>query len=77
MSVHKSLRLAAGTAGADRTVWTRRERLDRLVLEGKLSTTGSPLSLPKVRTKFKVLTKKQKKDAAAKDTESTASEAAE
>lgn len=79
MSVHKSLRLGSGTAGADRSVWTRRERLDRLTADGKLAESGSPLGLPKVRTQFKVLTKKQKKEAVkgAESAEAAAPEAAE
>ncbi len=64
MSIHKSLRLRSGGADADRSVYTRRERLERLMADGKLAAEGSPLGLPKVRTQFKVVTKKQKKDAA-------------
>lgn len=62
MSVHKSLRIGSGLS-ADRSVWTRRERIERLREEGRLQgEEGSPLGLPKVRTKVKTLTKKQKKD---------------
>jgi small basic protein (TIGR04137 family) len=64
MTIHKSLRLGSGTA-AERSVWTRRERLERLREEGRRKgEEGSPFGLPKVRTKRKTLTKKQKKDAA-------------
>lgn len=76
MSVHKSLRLGSGTAGADRSVWTRRERLERLAADGKVGDADSPLGLPKVRTKFKVLTKKQKKEAAKGEATEGGSEAA-
>jgi small basic protein (TIGR04137 family) len=62
MAVHKSLRLAGGVASSDRSVWTRRERLERLTADGRVAAEASPLGLPKVRTKFKVMTKKQKKD---------------
>jgi small basic protein (TIGR04137 family) len=64
MSIHSSLRLRSGSGDADRSVFTRRERLERLLADGKLAAEASPLGLPKVRTKFKVLTKKQLKDAA-------------
>lgn len=76
MSVHKSLRLGSGTAGADRSVWTRRERLERLAADGKVTDANSPLGLPKVRTKFKVMTKKQKKEAAKTDAAEGTAEAA-
>ncbi len=73
MSIHTSLRLGSGTA-AVRSVWTRRERLERLRVEGRLlGEEGSPLGLPKVRTKAKVVSKKQKKDAEAKAAELEAS----
>ena len=68
MAVHKSLRLAGGVAASDRSVWTRRERLERLTADGRVAAEGSPLGLPKVRTKYKVLTKKQKKDKEAAQT---------
>lgn len=75
MSVHQSLRLGSGLA-ADRSVWTRRERIERLRAEGRLQgEDGSPLGLPKVRTKIKALTKKQKKEkeaASAADTSAAA-----
>lgn len=78
MAVHKSLRLAGGLAASDRSVWTRRERLERLTAEGRVAAAGSPLGLPKVRTKFKVVTKKQKKDQeAAKSAEGGEAAAAE
>ncbi|MBC8327264.1 MAG: small basic protein [Planctomycetes bacterium] len=67
MSIHKSL-FIGGALATDRSVLTRRERLDRLVTEGRWSEDqDSVYGLPKVRTKFKVLTKKQKKAAVASD----------
>jgi len=63
MSVHKSLQLGSGLSTA-RSVWTRRERIERLRAEGRLDgESGSPLGLPKVRTQIKIVTKKQKQDA--------------
>jgi small basic protein (TIGR04137 family) len=63
MSVHKSLQLGSGLSTA-RSVWTRRERIERLREEGRVKgEEGSPLGLPKVRTKIKPVVKK-KKDAA-------------
>ncbi len=60
MSIHKSLSLGSGIS-AERSVFTRRERVDRLIKEGKLSEEDSPIGLPKVRTKFKVVSRKAKK----------------
>ncbi len=60
MSIHKSL-FIGGALKKDRSVWTRRERLDHLLEEGSWTEEDSVHGLPKVRTKFKVLTKKQKK----------------
>ena len=77
MTVHKSLRLGGGVAASDRSVWTRRERLERLMADGRLRAEASPLGLPKVRTKFKVLTKKQKKDATKAESAEAAAPAAE
>lgn len=70
MSIHQSL-FVGGALAKDRSVWTRRERLERLMKEGRWSEeSGSVCGLPKVRTKFKVISKKQKKAAAG--TEGTA-----
>ena len=64
MSIHKSLNTGGGIE-SERSVLTRRERVDKLLEEGRLEEGDRPTGLPKVRTKFKVLTKKQKKAAAA------------
>ncbi|RMH04595.1 MAG: small basic protein [Planctomycetota bacterium] len=65
MSIHKSL-FIGGALTKERSVLTRRERLQRLKTEGRWTEgEDSVYGLPKVRTKFKVLTKKQKKAAAA------------
>lgn len=80
MSIHKSLSLGSGLS-QDRSVFTRRERIERLMEQGELEEGRSVYGLPKVRTKFKVLTKKQMKAVAAakreKDAEAAAIAAAE
>ncbi|HEX9794779.1 MAG TPA: small basic protein [Planctomycetota bacterium] len=61
MSIHKSL-LVGGALDQERSVLTRRERLQLLQKEGRWSKSSeSVFGLPKVRTKFKVLSRKQKK----------------
>lgn len=60
MSIHSSLKLSGKMAGS-RSVWTRAERLQVLKREGRWTEDDSVLGLPKVRTAFKVKTKKQLK----------------
>ena len=60
MSIHKSLNLGGGIS-TQRSVWTRRERIEKLVEEGRFDDGNRPTGLPKVRTNFKVLTRKQLK----------------
>ena len=57
MSIHPSLRGASNLVG-ERSVFTRIERIQKLVREGKLEEDGSPFGLPKVRTRIKVKTAK-------------------
>ncbi len=64
MSIHSSLRISGQLRGV-RNVWTRAERLAALKKEGRWSDGDSVLGLPKVRTHFKVKTKKQLKAEAA------------
>lgn len=64
MSIHSSLK-ASGTVG-QRNVWTRVERLAALKKSGRWTEEDGVTGLPKVRTRFKVVTKKKKK---AKDEE--------
>ena len=69
MSIHPSLR-GVNTLVGQRSVLTRVERIEKLAKEGKFDTeSGSPYGLPKVRTKFKVVSAKKKKaaEAAAKE----------
>lgn len=65
MSIHPSLR-GVNTLVGERSVFTRVERLQKLMEAGKLEESDSPYGLPKVRTKFKIRTKK-KKDAKDED----------
>lgn len=64
MSIHSSLKMSGGMTGT-RSVWTRSERLEVLKREGRWSADESVLGIPKVRTSFKVKTKKQLKAEAA------------
>ncbi len=60
MSIHSSLKVSGGGAGA-RNVWTRMERLLALKRVGRWNDGDPVTGLPKVRTRFKVKTKKQLK----------------
>lgn len=61
MSIHRSLR-GVDTLVGERSVLTRVERIQRLAKEGKFDKeSDSALGLPKVRTKFRVLTGKKAK----------------
>lgn len=79
MSIHKSLSLGSGLS-TSRSVFTRRERIEKLMEKGRFEDGGSVYGLPKVRTKYKVLSKKQLKAVAAeqrlKEAEIAAAEAA-
>jgi small basic protein (TIGR04137 family) len=57
MSIHPSLRGANSLVGR-RSVLSRTERLQKLMHDGKLSEEDSPYGLPKVRTAYRVKTKK-------------------
>ena len=61
MSIHPSLR-GINTLIGERSVFTRKERLLKLMEDGRVSDTDSVYGLPKVRTKFKLKAKKGKKD---------------
>ncbi len=67
MSIHPSLK-GLDTLVGERSVFTRKERLEKLMKEGKVSDGDSVYGLPKVRTKFKV---KAKKKAATEEEETT------
>lgn len=74
MSIHPSLRGASSLVGL-RSVLTRTERLQKLMHDGKLSEEDSPFGLPKVRTAYRVKTKKVAKTE--DDETTTGDEAAE
>ncbi|HEB52085.1 MAG TPA: small basic protein [bacterium] len=60
MSIHSSLK-SKGTGPSQRNVWTRVERIAALKKAGRWTEEDGVTGLPKVRTKFKVVTKKSKK----------------
>ena len=61
MSIHSSLRGANNLVG-ERSVLTRVERLQKLAKEGKFDEeSDSVYGLPKVRTKFRVVSGKKAK----------------
>lgn len=60
MSVHRSLKLK-NTLARSRNVFRRVERLEILEKDGRRTEDDSVLGLPKVRTRFKVKTKKKGK----------------
>ena len=67
MSIHRSLR-GVDTLQGERSVLTRFERVQRMIKEGKLQADGgSPYGLPKMRTKFKVVSGKKAKELAKKE----------
>ena len=68
MSIHKSLNLGGGIASV-RSVFTRRERIDKLMEKDKLEGDENPFGLPKVRTTFRTVTKRQLKAQASADRE--------
>lgn len=59
MSIHPSLK-GVDTLTGERSVLTRFERVQKLVKDGKLDTASDRATgLPKVRTKFKVVSAKK------------------
>lgn len=84
MSIHRSLR-GVNTLTGERSVLSRFERVQKMLRDGKLeSKTSSPYGLPKMRTRFKVVSGKRAKEVAeaataakdAKDTKAPAKGAA-
>ena len=73
MSIHSSLKISGKLRG-ERNVWTRMERIQALKREGRWSEGDSVVGLPKVRTRFKVKSKKQLKAEAAGSPETTTGE---
>lgn len=65
MTIHSSLR-GVNTLTGERSVLTRRERITKLMKEGKFDPAARPVwGLPKVRTRFKVAGAKKVKAAPA------------
>ena len=64
MSIHKSLKLKNSLA-RQRSVLTRWERIEKLKDEERWTEGDSVMGLPKVRTKFKVRSRKSIKKAEA------------
>lgn len=65
MSIHSSLK-GVNTLVGERSVLTRFERITKLAADGKIDLEAdSAWGLPKVRTKFKVISRKQAKAKAA------------
>ncbi|MEC7232702.1 MAG: small basic protein [Planctomycetota bacterium] len=60
MSIHPSLR-GVNTLIGERSVFTRKERLLKLIEDGRMTEDDSVYGLPKVRTRFKIKSKKAKK----------------
>ena len=58
MSVHSSLKLK-NTLTRSRNVFTRVERLEILLKEDRRTEEDSVFGLPKVRTRYKVISKKK------------------
>jgi small basic protein (TIGR04137 family) len=68
MSIHKSLKVG-GAVGRGRNVYTRAERMEILLREGRLKPGESVLGLPKTRVaKLKKKGKKKSKDEEAETT---------
>lgn len=66
MSIDKSLKRKAGS-NRNRSVYTRAERIVKMMEDGKWSDGRSPFGLPKTRTIKVVARKKVKKEAAEGD----------
>ena len=61
MSIHRSLR-GVDTLKGERSVLTRFERVQKMIADGQLDPEGdSTFGLPKMRTKFKVVSGKKAK----------------
>jgi small basic protein (TIGR04137 family) len=77
MSIHPSLR-GVDTLKGERSVLSRFERVQKMVETGKLDPEkGSPYGLPKMRTKFKVVSGKKAKELAKSEDEKKEADAEE
>ena len=75
MSIHQSLKLK-NTLARQRSVLTRWERIVKLQEEERWEEGGSVMGLPKVRTKYKVRSRKAAKRQEAEDQQSEGEEGA-
>jgi small basic protein (TIGR04137 family) len=66
MSIDKSLKRKAG-GSRNRSVYTRAERINKMMEDGKWKDGASPFGLPKTRTLKVAARKKVKKEAAEGD----------
>lgn len=73
MSIHKSLNLGSGITSV-RSVFTRRERVERLMDAGELADGDMPLGMRKVKTRVRTMTKRQLKAIAAAEREKAIAE---
>ncbi|MDA0666598.1 MAG: hypothetical protein O3A95_09060 [Planctomycetota bacterium] len=68
MSIHKSINLGSGIVSI-RSVFTRRERVDRLMNAEMFEEGTMPVGIPKVKTRVRTMTKRQLKAIAAAERE--------
>ncbi|MHC4823558.1 MAG: small basic protein [Planctomycetota bacterium] len=73
MSIHKSLNLGGGIKSV-RSVFTRRERVEKLMDKGEFEEGDMPLGMPKVKTRVRTITKRQLKALAAAERETAIAE---
>jgi len=73
MSIHKSLNLGSGIVSI-RSVFTRRERVDKLIDAGSFEDGSMPLAMPKVKTSVRTMTKRQLKAIASAERETAIAE---
>ena len=76
MSIHKSLKLK-NTLERQRSVLSRWERIEKLIDQDKWQEGDPVIGLPKVRTKFKVKSRKAIKKAEAEADSEAAAEGGE
>lgn len=75
MSIHRSLR-GVNTRAGERSVLTRFERVQKMIKAGSLDPAqDQAVGLPKMRTKFKVISGKKAKDMAGDTDEKAEKEA--
>lgn len=73
MSIHKSLNLGSGIVSI-RSVFTRRERVDKMMDAGTFDEGSMPLGMPKIKTRVRTITKRQLKAIASEQREASIAE---